>query len=245
VSTCSTWSSTPGSVLSVPRQQATASRAQDAIRVSGARPVVVAIDRCAPPSATHLRSAPGRDLAVACPSCAHPAARSTSAATAAVVVRRRPVQASLWSDDGVPPRNAGACGPSIWLFSSWSPRPSPHAIPDGGVAVGPVLRPGSHWFGADNWQDVFSRVMVGPDSLTVGIGTQLSSCAACPWLAAGISRVGSTRSSASSSRLLWLRPAGRAPAGRAAGHPAGQDHIAISVTRWMDMTRLVRGRRCS
>jgi oligopeptide transport system permease protein len=122
--------------------------------------------------------------------------------------------------------------------------------PMAGVAVArPYSGPSAeHWFGADSLgRDVLSRVMVGAQiSLTVGIGTQLIVLAVgVPiglaagyfkgWLDSVVSFVVNVFYGVPDLLVALLLVV-------LLGHP-GLDKIiiAISVTRWMDMTRLVRG----
>jgi oligopeptide transport system permease protein len=114
-----------------------------------------------------------------------------------------------------------------------------------GVAVAPPYSGPSlaHWFGADTLgRDVLSRVMVGAQiSLTVGIGTQLVVLAiGVPlglaagyfggWIDSLVSFVVNVFYGVPNLLVVLL------------GHP-GLDKIiiAIAVTGWMDITRLVRG----
>jgi len=182
------------------------------------------------------------------------------AATAAAVVVRPvvPVQASLWSDAWRRlRRNRLALAGAIYLvflivvaLVALVHTPYPMA----GVAVAtPYSGPSAaHWFGADNLgRDVFSRVMVGAQiSLTVGIGTQLIILAVgVPiglaagyfkgWFDSIVSFVVNVFYGVPDLLVALLLVV-------LLGHP-GLDKIiiAISVTRWMDMTRLVRGQTLS
>jgi peptide/nickel transport system permease protein len=176
-------------------------------------------------------------------------------AAAAVVVRPvAPVQASLWSDAWRRlRRNRLALAGAIYLTGLlvvalvafvWTPYPM------AGVAVAqPYSGPSpAHWFGADLLgRDVLSRVMVGAQiSLTVGIGTQLIVLAVgVPvgliagyfggWLDSIVSFLVNVFYGVPDLLVALLLVV-------LLGHP-GLDKIiiAISVTRWMDMTRLVRG----
>ncbi|HEX7263088.1 MAG TPA: ABC transporter permease [Candidatus Dormibacteraeota bacterium] len=179
------------------------------------------------------------------------------AATAAAVVVGRPVapeQASLWSDAWRRlRRNRLALAGAIYLtfliivaLVALVYTPYPMA----GVAVAkPYSGPSAaHLFGADALgRDVLSRVMVGAQiSLTVGIGTQLIVLAiGVPiglvagyfggWIDSIVSFAVNVFYGVPDLLVALLLVV-------LLGHP-GLDKIiiAISVTRWMDMTRLVRG----
>ncbi len=176
------------------------------------------------------------------------------AATAAAVVVRpvTPVQASLWSDAWRRlRRNRLALAATIYLTFLvvvalvafvWTPYPM------AGVAVakpysGPSL---AHWFGADTiGRDVLSRVMVGAQiSLTVGVGTQLIVLAVGVPVGLIAGYFGGWLDSIVSFlvNVFYGVPDLLVALLLVLGHP-GLDKIiiAISVTRWMDMTRLVRG----
>jgi oligopeptide transport system permease protein len=178
------------------------------------------------------------------------------AATAAAVVVRpvTPVQASLWSDAWRRlRRNRLALAGAIYLsflivvaLVAFVHTPYPM---DAVAVAKPYSGPSAaHWFGADNLgRDVFSRVMVGAQiSLTVGIGTQLIILAVgVPiglaagyfkgWFDSIVSFVVNVFYGVPDLLVALLLVV-------LLGHP-GLDKIiiAISVTRWMDMTRLVRG----
>jgi oligopeptide transport system permease protein len=178
------------------------------------------------------------------------------AATAAVAVVRplAPEQASLWSDAWRRlRRNRLALAGAIYLtfliivaLVALVYTPYPMA----GVAVAkPYSGPSAaHLFGADALgRDVLSRVMVGAQiSLTVGIGTQLIVLAiGVPiglvagyfggWIDSIVSFAVNVFYGVPDLLVALLLVV-------LLGHP-GLDKIiiAISVTRWMDMTRLVRG----
>jgi oligopeptide transport system permease protein len=178
------------------------------------------------------------------------------AATAAAVVVRPvvPEQASLWSDAWRRlRRNRLALAGAIYLtfllavaLVAFVYTPYPMA----GVAVAqPYSGPSvAHWFGADLLgRDVLSRVMVGAQiSLTVGIGTQLVVLAVgIPigliagyfggWIDSVVSFAVNVFYGVPNLLIALLLVV-------LLGHP-GLDKIiiAISVTGWMDMTRLVRG----
>ena len=176
-------------------------------------------------------------------------------AAAAVVVRPiTPVQASLWSDAWRRlRRNRLALAGAVFLvfltgvaLVAFVYTPYPMA----GVAVAaPYSGPSAaHWFGADViGRDVLSRVMVGAQiSLTVGVGTQLVVLAiGVPvgliagyfggWIDSIVSFAVNVFYGVPDLLVALLLVV-------LLGHP-GLDKIiiAISVTRWMDMTRLVRG----
>jgi ABC-type dipeptide/oligopeptide/nickel transport system permease subunit len=178
------------------------------------------------------------------------------AAPAAAIINRPviPEQASLWSDAWRRlRRNRLALIGAIYLtlliivaLVAFVYTPYPMA----GVAVaqpysGPSL---AHWFGADTLgRDVLSRVMVGAQiSLTVGIGTQLVVLAiGVPlglaagyfggWIDSLVSFVVNVFYGVPNLLVALLLVV-------LLGHP-GLDKIiiAIAVTGWMDITRLVRG----
>ncbi len=176
-------------------------------------------------------------------------------AAAAVVVRPvAPVQASLWSDAWRRlRRNRLALAGAVFLvfltgvaLVAFVYTPYPMAA----VAVAaPYSGPSAaHWFGADViGRDVLSRVMVGAQiSLTVGVGTQLVVLAiGVPvgliagyfggWIDSIVSFAVNVFYGVPDLLVALLLVV-------LLGHP-GLDKIiiAISVTRWMDMTRLVRG----
>jgi oligopeptide transport system permease protein len=182
------------------------------------------------------------------------------AATAAAVVVRPvvPVQASLWSDAWRRlRRNRLALAGAIYLsflivvaLVAFVHTPYPM---DAVAVATPYSGPSAaHWFGADNLgRDVFSRVMVGAQiSLTVGIGTQLIILVVgVPiglaagyfkgWFDSVVSFVVNVFYGVPDLLVALLLVV-------LLGHP-GLDKIiiAISVTRWMDMTRLVRGQTLS
>jgi oligopeptide transport system permease protein len=178
------------------------------------------------------------------------------AATAAAVVVRPvvPEQASLWSDAWRRlRRNRLALAGAIYLTFLLAVALvafvyTPYRM--AGVAVAqPYSGPSvAHWFGADLLgRDVLSRVMVGAQiSLTVGIGTQLVVLAVgIPigliagyfggWIDSVVSFAVNVFYGVPNLLIALLLVV-------LLGHP-GLDKIiiAISVTGWMDMTRLVRG----
>lgn len=178
-------------------------------------------------------------------------------ATSAAVVIGRPVaptQANLWSDAWRRLRRnrlalAGAIFLGLLILVAliafvWTPYPM------AAVAVAkPYSGPSAaHWFGADYLgRDVLSRVMVGSQiSLAVGVGTQLIVLAVgVPlglaagyfkgWFDSVVSLVVNVFYGVPNLLVALLLVV-------LLGHP-GLDKIiiAISVTGWMDMTRLVRG----
>jgi ABC-type dipeptide/oligopeptide/nickel transport system permease subunit len=178
------------------------------------------------------------------------------AAPAAAIINRPviPEQASLWSDAWRRlRRNRLALVGAIYLtllmivaLVAFVYTPYPMA----GVAVAPPYSGPSlaHWFGADTLgRDVLSRVMVGAQiSLTVGIGTQLVVLAiGVPlglaagyfggWIDSLVSFVVNVFYGVPNLLVALLLVV-------LLGHP-GLDKIiiAIAVTGWMDITRLVRG----
>ena len=182
------------------------------------------------------------------------------AATAASVVTRPfvPAQASLWTDAWRRlRRNRLALAGSIYLVflvgvALLALFYTPYRMSEVGAGT-PYAGPSSaHLLGADALgRDVLSRVMVGAQiSLTVGVGTQLVVLAVgVPigllagyfkgWLDSVVSFVINVFYGIPDLLvaliLVFLL-----------GHP-GLDKIiiAISVTRWMDMARLVRGQTLS
>lgn len=178
------------------------------------------------------------------------------AVTAAAVINRPviPEQASLWSDAWRRlRRNRLALAGAIFLTGLvivalvalvYTPYPM-----DGVAVAKPYSGPSlAHWFGADTLgRDVLSRVMVGAQiSLTVGIGTQLVVLAVgVPlglaagyfggWIDSLVSFVVNVFYGVPNLLVALLLVV-------LLGHP-GLDKIiiAISVTGWMDITRLVRG----
>lgn len=165
-----------------------------------------------------------------------------------------PIQANLWSDAWRRLRRnrlalAGAIYLGLLLIVAlvafiWTPYRM-DAVAVAKPYSGPSL---AHWFGADYLgRDVLSRVMVGAQiSLTVGIGTQLIVIAVgVPiglaagyfkgWFDSVVSLVVNIFYGVPDLLVALLLVV-------LLGHP-GLDKIiiAISVTRWMDMTRLVRG----
>jgi ABC-type dipeptide/oligopeptide/nickel transport system permease subunit len=175
-------------------------------------------------------------------------------ATAAIVRPVIPEQANLWSDAWRRlRRNRLALAGAIYLvfllivaLVAFVYTPYPMA----GVAVAkPYSGPSAaHWFGADILgRDVLSRVMVGAQiSLTVGIGTQLVVLAiGVPigliagyfrgWIDSVVSFLVNVFYGVPNLLVALLLVV-------LLGHP-GLDKIiiAISVTGWMDITRLVRG----
>ncbi len=177
-------------------------------------------------------------------------------ATAAISIPR-PValsQASLWSDAWRRlRRNRLALAGAIFLgllvvvalvAFVWTPYPM-----DAVAVAKPYSGPSpSHWFGADYLgRDVLSRVMVGAQiSLAVGVGTQLivlligvplglAAGYFGGWFDSIVSLVVNVFYGVPNLLVALLLVV-------LLGHP-GLDKIiiAISVTGWMDMTRLVRG----
>jgi ABC-type dipeptide/oligopeptide/nickel transport system permease subunit len=178
------------------------------------------------------------------------------AAPAAAIINRPviPEQASLWSDAWRRlRRNRLALIGAIYLtfliivaLVAFVYTPYPMA---GVAAAKPYSGPSlAHWFGADTLgRDVLSRVMVGAQiSLTVGIGTQLVVLAiGVPlglaagyfggWIDSLVSFVVNVFYGVPNLLVALLLVV-------LLGHP-GLDKIiiAIAVTGWMDITRLVRG----
>jgi oligopeptide transport system permease protein len=178
------------------------------------------------------------------------------AATAAAVIARPviPEQASLWSDAWRRlRRNRLALVAAIYLTFLvvvallayvWTPYPMAEV-----GTTKPYTPPNpAHWFGADELgRDILSRIMVGAQiSLIVGIGTQLVVLAVgVPigllagyfkgWIDSVVSFVINVFYGIPDLLVALILVV-------LLGHP-GLDKIiiAISVTRWMDMTRLVRG----
>lgn len=177
------------------------------------------------------------------------------AATAAAVITRptTPEQASLWSDAWRRlRRNRLALVSAIYLVllvgvALVAIVHTPYSMREVGVAT-PYSGPSSaHWFGADILgRDVLSRLMVGAQiSLIVGVGTQVLVLAVgVPigliagyyrgWVDSVVSFVinvfyGIPDLLVAMILLLLLGPS------------LNNIIIAIVATRWMDMTRLVRG----
>ena len=177
------------------------------------------------------------------------------AATAAAVITRptTPEQASLWSDAWRRlRRNRLALASAIYLVllvvvALVAIVHTPYSMREVGVAT-PYSGPSpAHWFGADILgRDVLSRLMVGAQiSLIVGVGTQVLVLAVgVPigliagyyrgWVDSVVSFVinvfyGIPDLLVAMILLLLLGPS------------LNNIIIAIVATRWMDMTRLVRG----
>jgi ABC-type dipeptide/oligopeptide/nickel transport system permease subunit len=177
-------------------------------------------------------------------------------ATAAVAIARPvvPTQASLWSDAWRRlRRNRLALVGAIYLVLLvivalvafvWTPYPM-----DAVAIAKPYSGPSSsHWFGADYLgRDVLSRVMVGAQiSLAVGVGTQLVVLVIGVPLGLAAGYFGGWFDSIVSFLVNVFYGVPNLLVALLLvvllGHP-GLDKIiiAISVTGWMDMTRLVRG----
>jgi oligopeptide transport system permease protein len=179
-------------------------------------------------------------------------------ATAAATVASReviaPEQASLWSDAWRRlRRNRLALAGAIYLtgliiVALVAMVYTPYKMEEVGVAI-PYSGPSAaHWLGADNLgRDVLSRLMVGAQvSLTVGIGTQLVILAiGIPvglvagyfrgWIDSVVSFVINVFYGIPNLLVALILVT-------LLGHP-GLDKIilAIAVTGWNDMARLVRG----
>ena len=181
------------------------------------------------------------------------------AATAAQVVTRpiEPEQASLWSDAWRRLRtNRLALIGAIYLAFLLAVAlvalvKTPYSFRDVGVAL-PYSHPSSaHWFGADDLgRDVLSRVMVGAQiSLIVGVGTQLVVLAiGVPiGLAAGYFRGWFDTVVSFVINLFYGIPDLLVALILVflLGPSLTNIIVAIAVTRWMDMARLVRGQTLS
>jgi oligopeptide transport system permease protein len=178
-------------------------------------------------------------------------------ATASAIAAREvvaPEQASLWSDAWRRlRRNRLALIGAIYLVGLLAVAIlaifyTPYRMEAVGVAL-PYSGPSAaHWFGADAiGRDVLSRVMVGAQiSLTVGVGTQLVVLAiGLPlglvagyykgWIDSVVNFIVNVFYGIPNLLVALILVV-------LLGHP-GLDKIiiAISVTGWMDMTRLVRG----
>jgi oligopeptide transport system permease protein len=181
------------------------------------------------------------------------------AATAAQVVTRpvEPEQASLWSDAWRRlRRNRLALIGAIYLVflvvvALIALVKTPYGYRDVGVAL-PFSPPSSHnWFGADDLgRDVLSRVMVGAQiSLIVGVGTQLVVLAVgVPiGLAAGYFRGWFDSVVSFIINLFYGIPDLLVALILVflLGPSLTNIIVAIALTRWMDMARLVRGQTLS
>jgi len=181
------------------------------------------------------------------------------AATAAQVVTRpvAPEQASLWSDAWRRlRRNRLALIGAVYLaflvaVALIALVKTPYSFRDVGVAL-PYSTPDSHnWFGADSLgRDVLSRVMVGAQiSLIVGVGTQLVVLAVgVPiGLAAGYFRGWFDNVVSFIINLFYGIPDLLVALILVflLGPSLTNIILAIALTRWMDMARLVRGQTLS